>query len=101
MSAVTVKNIHPLAGYVVVEPQEAQKQTTSGIYLPSASEEKPQMGTVIAISDSYTSENGTVVKCPVKIGDTVLYKKWGGNEIKVGAQELQVLKYEDLIATVK
>lgn len=101
MAGVTVKNIHPLAGYVVVEPQEAQKQTSSGIFLAASNEEKPQIGTVVSISESYTTESGTVIKCPVKVGETVLYKKWGGSEVKVGEKELQVLKYDDLIATMK
>lgn len=101
MSSLTVKNILPLAGYVVVEPVEAQKQTESGIYLAPTNEEKPQVGTVIAVSDSYTTEHGQTVKCPVKVGDRVLYKKWGGNEVKVEGKEIQVMKYEDLIAVVK
>lgn len=101
MAAITVKSIQPLAGYVVVEPQEAQKQTASGIYLPSSGEEKPQMGTVLSVSKKYTNDQGVVVECPVSVGDVVLYKKWGGNEIKVENKELQVLKFEDLIAVIK
>lgn len=101
MAGLTVKNIRPLAGYVVVEPQEAQAKTSSGIYLPGGSEEKPQVGTVSAVSESITTEHGTVVKCPVKVGDSVLYKKWGGNEVKVEGKEIQVLKYEDLIAVIQ
>ena len=60
--------------------------------------EKLQMGTVIAVSDSFITEHGQTVKCPVKLGDTVLYKKWGGNEVKLDGKELQVMKYEDVIA---
>ncbi len=101
MAELTVKKIQPLAGYVVVEPQEAQSQTASGIYLPTAGEEKPQVGTVVSISDSFVNEHGTKVTCPVKVGDHVLYKKWGGNEVKADGKEIQVLKFEDLIAVVK
>lgn len=101
MAGLTVKNIHPLAGYVVVEPQEAQAKTASGIYLPSGSEEKPQAGNVVAVSKSFTNEQGKEIACPVKVGDAVLYKKWGGNEVKVEGKEVQVLKYEDLIAIIK
>lgn len=101
MATLTLNSIQPLPGYVVVQPQEAKTQTESGIFLASGNEEKPQMGTVIAVSEKFVTENGTEVKCPVKKGDTVLYKKWGGQEVKVGKEELQVMKYEDLIATVK
>jgi chaperonin GroES len=101
MAGLTVKNIRPLAGYVVVEPQEAASQTSSGIYLPTGSEEKPQVGTVVAISESMITPDGTKISCPVKVGDGVLYKKWGGNEVKAEGKEIQILKYEDLIAVVK
>lgn len=101
MATLEIKNIHPLPGYVVIEPVESQKQTESGIYLPETNEEKPQMGTVIAVSDSYVNEQGATIACPVKKGDTVFYKKWGGNEVKLGKKEIQVMKFEDLIAVVK
>lgn len=101
MATVTVKNIQPLPGYVVVEPVESKPQTESGIYLPESNEEKPQMGTVVAVSESYVNEHGATITCPVKKGDTVLYKKWGGNEVKVSNKEIQVMKFEDLIAVVK
>ena len=84
MATLKVSDIQPLAGYVVVEPVETQTQTESGIYLPQTSEEKPQMGTVVAVSDKYVNEKGVEVKCPVKVGDKVLHSKWGGNEVKIG-----------------
>ncbi len=102
MAGLTVKNIVPLAGFVVVEPVEAQQQTASGIYLPSGGEEKPQLGTVMAISADTTNEHGVKTVCPVKKGDQVIYKKWGGNEVKLSdGKEVQVMKFEDLIAVVK
>jgi len=97
----SIKNITPLAGYVVIEPVEAQKQTSSGIILSTSSDEKPQVGVVVAISKEYVNEHGQTVVCPVKVGDQVLYKKWGGNEVKADGKEIQVLKFEDLIAKVK
>ncbi len=101
MSTLKISDIKPLAGYVVVEPMEAQRQTASGIYLSQANEEKPQMGSVVAISPSYTNEKGMEVKCPVKVGDKVLHSKWGGNEVKIGDQEVKIMKYEDLMAIIK
>ena len=100
MAELTVKNIVPLSGYVLVEQVEAQKQTASGIYLPNAGEEKPQMGTVVSVGDA-TYVDGREVKSPVKKGDSVIYKKWGGNEIKLkDGKEVQIMKFEDIIALV-
>lgn len=95
----TVAQIKPLPGYVVIKPTEAQKQTASGIYLPDSHDEKPQQGTVLAVGESIF-DHGQEVKAPVKVNDVVIYKKWGGNEIKIDDVEYQVLKFEDLVATV-
>lgn len=97
-TALSVTNIKPLAGYVLIEPSKAEKTTVSGIILPE-SEEKPQTGTVLATGPA-TMDDGAKIECPVKKGDVVIYKKWGGNELKVGDVEYQVLKFEDLIAVV-
>lgn len=102
MTGLSVKNIVPLAGYLLVEPAEAQQQTASGIYLPSAGEEKPQVGTVIAVGADSVNDHGVAVKAPVKKGDSVIYKKWGGNEVKLAdGKEVQLMKFEDIIAQVK
>lgn len=95
----SVSNLKPLAGYVLVEPAEMQKQTASGIYLPDSHEEKPQYGTVLAVGDEAVVD-GVKVSCPVKKGAKVIYKKWGGNEFKVGETEYQFLKFEDLLAEI-
>jgi chaperonin GroES len=97
---IKVSQIKPLAGYVLVKPADAQKQTASGIYLPDSSDEKPQHGTVIAVGDDAMID-GAKVTSPVKAKDMVLYKKWGGNEIKVDDVEYQILKFEDILATIK
>lgn len=100
MNTLSVKHIHPLAGYVLVEPAAAEKKTASGIYLPDSSDEKPQHGKVLAVGGATTAE-GVKVECPVKVGDSVLYKKWGGNDVKIDDIEYQFLKFEDLLAVVK
>ena len=97
----TPKNLQPLPGYMLVEPAEADKKTDSGIYLPDSHDEKPQQGTVLAVGADWVTEHGATVKCPVKRGDEVVYKKWGGNEVKVGDVEYQFLKFEDVLAIVK
>ncbi len=95
----TVAQIKPMAGYVLVEPASTQKQTSSGIYLPDAHEEKPQYGTVVAVGAA-TMIDGAKVESPVKLKDQVVYKKWGGQEFKVGETEYQFLKFEDVLAVI-
>jgi chaperonin GroES len=96
-----VDNLNPLPGYVLVEPAETQKQTESGIYLPDSHDEKPQQGTVLAVGADWVTEHGATIKASVKKGDTVVYKKWGGNDVKIGDIEYQFLKFEDILAIVK
>lgn len=91
--------LKPLAGYVLIEPAPKQTKTASGIVLPETADEKPQEGKVLATGGDLVEE-GKTIKCPVKVGDRVVYKKWGGNEIKVEGEELLLIKFEDLMAVV-
>jgi len=100
MNSLTVSKLHPLPGYVLVEPAESEKKTASGIFLPDSHDEKPQYGKVLACGEP-TTIDGTKVACPVKNGDQVIYKKWGGNEFKIGDTEYQFLKFEDVLAVIK
>jgi chaperonin GroES len=99
--AVNIAQVQPTAGYVLVEPAQAKKQTASGIYLPEANGEKPQHGKVLAVGDSVWESGVKEVKSPVKKGDHVIYKKWGGNDFKIGETEYQFLKFEDVLAIIK
>lgn len=101
MSDISVKKIQPLPGYVLVEPAEVANKTASGLYLPENSGEKPSYGTVLAVGDSIWESGVKEIKAPVKVGQTVIYKKWGGNEFKIGDTEYQFLKFEDVLALVK
>ncbi len=94
-------SIKPLMGYCLVQPSEADTKTASGIILPESAQEKPAQGTVIACGDDMVMENGKVVKCPVKVGDKVVYKKWGGDEIKVSGVEYKLVKFDDLMAILE
>lgn len=94
-------SIKPLMGYVLVEPSEAETRTASGIILPESAQEKPAQGKVIACGDEIVLENGKTVKCPVKVNEKVVYRKWGGDEIKVGGQELKLVKFDDLMAILE
>jgi chaperonin GroES len=95
------KKLTPMPGYVLVEPSEKQTQTAGGIYLPDSAGDKPQAGTVIAIGDSIWESGVKELKSPVKIGDQVVYKKWGGNDVKMNGVEYQFLKFEDILAVIK
>ena len=91
--------LKPLAGYVLIEPAPKETKTASGIVLPESADEKPKEGKVLACGEDLVEE-GKIIKCPVKIGDKVVYKKWGGNEIKYEGKELLLTKFEDLMAIV-
>jgi len=94
----TIKDVKPTAGYLLIEPNEAVKKTSSGIVLPDSHDEKPQMGKVLAVGGDEVLENGSKRSAPCTTGDTVVYKKWGGNEFKVDDKEYMFIKFEDIMA---
>ncbi len=96
-----VSKLQPAPGYLLVEPEEMQKKTAAGIYLPDSHDEKPQQGKVLAVGNTWVSDQGAKIDAPAKKGDTVIYKKWGGNDVKIGTIEYQFLKFEDILAVVK
>lgn len=100
-TTVNISKVQPLPGYVLVQPAVAEKQTASGIILPDSHDEKPQHGTVLAVGGSVWESGVKEVSAPVKKGDAVIYKKWGGNDFKVGDVEYQFLKFEDVLAVIK
>lgn len=97
----SVSSVKPMPGFVLVEPAKAQKQTESGIFLPESHEEKAQYGTVIAVGADTVDEKGNKIVSPVKKGNMVIYKKWGGNEFKLGSTEYQFFKFEDVLAVIE
>lgn len=90
-------NLKPTAGYVLIKPAKATKRTPSGIVLPESHDEKPQKGKVITIGPDETTDSGQKRKAPCKVGNTVVYKKWGGNEYKIGDIEYLFIKFEDIM----
>lgn len=95
-------NLIPTPGYILVEPVEASRQTQSGLYLPdTASPEKPQKGKVLAVGGEELLPNGVKKVSPVKPNDVVIYKKWGGNEVKIEGKEYLFIKFEDVLAIEK
>jgi chaperonin GroES len=98
MEKSTASRLQPTQGYVLLEPVKVQKKTTSGIYLPDSHDEKPQEAKVLAVGSDTPKR-----KAPCKKGDKVIYKKWGGDEVKLGIAEKEYLfvKFEDILAIVK
>ncbi|MFC1967062.1 co-chaperone GroES [Chloroflexota bacterium] len=90
--------LQPLADRVVVKPMEKEEKTKSGIYLPDTAKEKPQEGKVIAVGPGRLSEDGKRVAMDVKVGDVVLYAKYGGTEIKIDDVEMMILRESDILA---
>ncbi len=94
--------VTPLFDNVLVAPLEAETKTASGIILPDSAKEKPQIGVVKAVGKGKIGPKGDLHPMVVKIGDKVMYKKWGGNEIKMGAgaEEWTLISQEDILAIV-
>ena len=93
--------LQPPADRVVVKPIEREEKTKSGIYLPDTVKEKPQEGKIVAIGPGRLSEEGKRIAVDVKVGDTVIYAKYGGTEIKIDDEELIILRASDILATKK
>ena len=90
--------LQPLADRLVVRPIEREEMTKTGIYLPDTAKEKPQEGEVIAVGPGRLSEDGKRIAMDVKVGDKVIYAKYGGTEIKIDDEELVILRESDILA---
>ena len=93
-------NLKPLGDRLIVKAVEEEETTASGIVLPDTAKEKPQKGKVLAVGDGKLDDNGNRIPLDVAEGDTVLYSKYGGTEIKVEGDELLVLRESDVLAKV-
>lgn len=93
-------NIKPLFDNVLIKPLEAETKTASGIILPDSAKEKPQIGLVMAVGSGKLDKDGKKQPVVVKIGDKVMYKKWGGSEVKVDHEEWTMVSQEDILAIV-
>lgn len=93
--------VRPIGDRLLVQPIQEKEMTASGIILPDTAKEKPEQGKVMAVGPGKTLENGQVQPMSVKVGDTVLFKKYSPDEIKVDGQELFILKEEDVLAVIE
>lgn len=90
--------LKPTPGYLLIEPVEAERKTASGIVLPESHEEKPQRGKVLAVGADDITDSGAKKTAPCKKNDMVVYKQWGGNEVKIEGKEYLFVKFEDILA---
>jgi chaperonin GroES len=90
--------LQPLADRLVVKPIEREEVTKGGIVLPDTAREKPQEGEVLAVGPGRKSEDGKIIAMDVKVGDRVVYAKYGGTEIKVDDEDLIILRESDILA---
>jgi chaperonin GroES len=93
--------LKPLGNRLVVEPLEAEEVTAGGIVLPETAKEKPQKGTVLSIGPGERDDKGKRIEMDVQTGDTVLYAKYAGTEIKVDGKKLLILKETDVLAIIE
>ena len=93
--------LKPLGDRLIVRAIEEEETTASGIVLPDTAKEKPQKGKVLAVGDGKLDDDGKRIPLDVKVGDTVVYSKYGGTEITDGGEDLLILNGRDILAVVK
>ena len=93
--------IRPLHARVMVEALAAEEKTAGGIIIPDTAQEKPQEGKIVAVGNGARGEDGKVQKLDVKKGDTILYGKWSGTEVKVDGKDLLIMKESDIMGIIE
>ena len=91
-------NLKPLGDRVIVKRDEAETTTASGLILASTNKEKPQSGIVLAVGEGKLDKDGNLVPVPVKVGDKVIYGKYGGTEVHYGGEDVLILRADDIYA---
>ena len=94
-------SLKPLYDRVIVKADEAEEKTASGLILADSAKEKPTRGSVIAVGEGKFNDQGVRVPLDVKVGDTVIYSKYGATEVKNGTEELLILRDSDIYAVVE
>jgi chaperonin GroES len=90
--------LKPMADRVLVKPIEREEVTRGGIVVPDTAKEKPQEGKILAVGDGRLSEDGKRIPLDVKVGDIVIFAKYGGTEVKIDGEELIILRESDILA---
>lgn len=99
--ATKTNSIKPLFDNVLIKPVQSEPKSAGGIYLPENVKEKPQMGEIVAVGTGVYDDHGKLIPMIVKVGQKVLYKKWGGDEVKVGNDEWKLVRQTDILAIVE
>jgi chaperonin GroES len=93
-------DLQPLGDRLIVEVLEEEERTVSGIVLPDTAREKPQRGKVLAVGPGPRDEDGEYIKMDVEVDDEIIFSKYGGTEIKLGTDEILILRESDVLAKV-
>jgi chaperonin GroES len=93
-------DLQPLGDRIIVEILDEEETTVSGIVLPDTAKEKPQRGKILAVGPGARDEDGDYIKMDVEVGDEIIFSKYGGTEIKVGADDVLILRESDVLAKV-
>ncbi|WP_297369137.1 co-chaperone GroES [Acidocella sp.] len=96
----TMANFRPLHDRVVVRRITAEEKTAGGIIIPDTAKEKPQEGEIVAAGPGARNEAGALVALEVKAGDRVLFGKWSGTEVKIGGEDLLIMKESDILGII-
>jgi chaperonin GroES len=91
----------PLHDRIVVKRIDAEEKTAGGIIIPDTAKEKPQQGEVIAVGPGARNEQGQLVSLDVQVGDTVLFGKWSGTEVKIDGEDLLIMKESDIMGVLE
>jgi chaperonin GroES len=94
-------NVRPLSDRILVKRLEEEEKTKGGIFIPDTAKEKPQQGKVVNVGDGKLLDNGTRIKPGVKAGETVLFGKYAGTEIKLEGQEYLILREDDIFGVIE
>ncbi|KPB02556.1 co-chaperone GroES [Ahrensia marina] len=93
-------NFRPLHDRVVVRRVDSEEKTAGGIIIPDTAKEKPSEGEIVAVGNGARDESGKVIELDVKVGDRVLFGKWSGTEVKVGGEDLLIMKESDIMGVI-
>lgn len=94
-------NLRPLQDRIIVKRVEEESKTAGGLFIPETAKEKPQRGQIVAVGNGKKTEDGKVLPLDVKVGDTVLFGKYAGTEIKVDGEDFLMMREDDILAVVE
>jgi chaperonin GroES len=101
MSSESTSRIRPLQDRIIVSRLDGEEKTASGLYIPDAAKEKPQQGRVIAVGKGRIRENGEVQPVDLAVGDTILFGKYSGTEVKIDDTEYLIMREDDVLGVVQ